>query len=74
MQDRILRDAFEPLETDREPEPHEVAQALHDLPDPVLFIRATCDALAEWLEERAEEVDGSTRQTQWAGPGTPGPT
>jgi hypothetical protein len=44
------------------------------VPDPIVFIRATRDALSAWLEQRADEIGGPTTQTPVGWPWETWPT
>jgi hypothetical protein len=63
---RVVNDAFEP------PRPEELRDFLDaeeplrtviQIEDPLLFTRATRDALSQWLDERAHQIGGSTSRT-----------
>lgn len=64
--ERVVTDAFEPPskeELEFASDADEQLRTTLGVPNPILFIRATRDALTEWLDERAEEVGGPTTTT-----------
>jgi hypothetical protein len=77
VEQRIVDDAFADL-SDEEllcaPEGDDVLETLVRVPDPILFIRATRDALSAWLEQRADEIGGPTTQTPVGWPWKTWPT
>jgi hypothetical protein len=66
VEQRIVDAAFaEPSDDELvyAPNGDDALETLLRVPDPILFMRATRDALPAWLDERADEIGGPTTQT-----------
>jgi hypothetical protein len=77
VEDHVVHDAFtDPTAEELQHAPHgdDILATLVTLPDPVLFIRATRDALTAWLDERAAEIGGPTSKTPVGWPWDTWPT